>query len=91
MAFVRKSAAVLLPLTVLAAGLAAIDRFDGLIGLDNVGRVEAGIVVFALAAVVGWAAAHAADPLRSVRRLVRDEGLSDPELGRRIRELLRER
>ena len=50
----RRAVAVLLPLSLLTAGLAAIDLFDGTLGLGNIGRVEAGIAVFAVAAVVGW-------------------------------------
>jgi hypothetical protein len=50
----RRAVIVLVPLTLLTAGLAAIDLFDGTIGMGGVGRVEAGIVVFAVAAVVGW-------------------------------------
>jgi hypothetical protein len=50
----RRAVAVFLPLSLLAAGLAAIDLFDGTVGLGNIGRVEAGIVVFAVAALVGW-------------------------------------
>ena len=49
----RRALVVLLPLLVLTAGLSAIDIFDGTIGIGGLGRVEAGIVVFAVAAVVG--------------------------------------
>ena len=50
----RRAIVVLLPLIVLTAGLSAIDAFDGALGLGEVGRVEAGLVVFAIAAAVGW-------------------------------------
>ena len=50
----RRAVIVLVPLTLLTAGLAAIDLFDGTIAMGGVGRVEAGIVVFAVAAVAGW-------------------------------------
>ena len=50
----RRAVAVLLPLILLTAGLAAIDLFDGTVGLGEVGRVVAGLTVFAVAAAVGW-------------------------------------
>jgi hypothetical protein len=58
----RRAVAVFLPLSLLAGGLAAIDLLDGTLGLGNIGRVEAGIVVFAVAAVVGWALTRGMTP-----------------------------
>jgi len=51
---VRRAVAVLVPLLLLTAGLAVIDLFDGRVGLGEVGRVGAGIVVFAVSAGLGW-------------------------------------